>query len=238
MSLEGESLDAILTSPPYANRTDYTDVEAILEGERITNAAFRDCLDKPAIGRSVERLLKLRGQVSASKQNEIQRSLARSMAKIGSLNEALEEATLAVETAKSLDSLRATGNSHLALGEVLRYRGDLPAAVGEYQIAASIARAIGNRDSHIWCLLGEGAADIQSGEMKAAEMACNEVEVFLREPGYIHPLEQAHLGLLRLLIGRASETDVLAQYAKLGIQWPQQFLLSRVAGGVMEPIPL
>ena len=148
----------------------------------------------------------------------------------------------ALEISRGLDSIRTLGSSHLALGEALRYHGDYDAAVDAYHAAADIARAIANRDSQLWSLLGEAAAHLLARERTKARNVSSEVEALLNEPGYEHPLDTAHAGLLRILLGTPdddSSADILRRYEDIRVWWPATFLNGlQTSGELREPVPL
>jgi ABC-type branched-subunit amino acid transport system ATPase component len=217
------------------------DEAAVIESEQILNVAYRDLLQLKDIESSSNRLRQLRGESTPLQQNSIDRSLARSFAKLGKKRLAVKHGRLAVESSVSLGSIRVVGNSHLALAEVLRYRRDFEPAIAEYRTAAAVARATGNRDSLLWSLLGEAAAHIEAGEPKSSSGSLNEVFALLDERGYVHPLETAHSKLLSRLAGATGTAvdDILSHYERLGINWPkkylQEFLKSGKLGG---PTPI
>lgn len=217
------------------------DTEAQIESELILNVAHRDVLDLASLDASVTRLQALRSSGSAKQQNEINRSLARSLAKLGRSEEAIAEANAAVDTSSRLDSIRAVGNAYLALAEVLRYRAAHEEAISAYRKAAEIGRAMGNRDSQLWSLLGEASAHIEAGASTGANAALSEIAALLAEPGYQHPLETAHNNLLRTLSRPADEVSfaVVDAYQSLGITWPKEYLQRYAdAKGLPGPIPL
>jgi tetratricopeptide (TPR) repeat protein len=211
------------------------------EGQATLNVAYRDILDYDGIRETTDKLIKLRDSLAPTKQMSIDRSIARAQAKLGDLDAALSAAERAVEAASELGTARDLGNAHLARGEVHRYRGEFPAAFEDYRVAEELGRGMGNRDSQLWSLLGIAAAQIESGEPDAAQLPLDQVTAMLAEPGYVHPIESAHLQLLRVLAGAsAGEVGSLVQaYESLGIRWPRA-ILERHAGGqaIGGPTPL
>ena len=214
---------------------------AQVEGELVLNVAHRDLLDLNGVKGSSDRLLALRDASSPQLQNSIDRALARSFAKLGDCAAALVHAQTAIDSSAALDSIRVIGNAHLALAEVLRYRRDFKPAIASYRHAADIGRASGNRDSQLWSLLGEAASHIESGTPGKASGPLEKVSTLLAEPGYDHPLETAHAGLLRGLAG-ATDTaaeDILQRYKSLGINWPATYLRSFLKSGQLAgPTPI
>jgi hypothetical protein len=215
-------------------------LETRIEGALIVNSALRDMMDYDGLRESIDGLRGLRSVGSPKAQNGIDRALARSLAKIGALDEAHAYAAAAVRTSTELDSLRDVGNSHLALAEVERYRRAHYTALVEYREANAIARAIGNRDSLIWSLLGEIATHAQAQTCDRATAPLSELDVLMAEPGYEHPLEAAHLALLRCLLGLGpTAAEVVAKYGLLGIQWPKRYIETFDGSGALSsPIPL
>lgn len=217
------------------------DLTAQIEGLQILNVGYRDLLDLGGVRASSNRLLELRDATTPQQQNAIDRTLARSFAKLGDADTALIHAQAAVDSSSALGSIRVVGNSDLALAEVLRYRRDYEPAVAAYRRAAAIGRATGNRDSLLWSLLGEAAAHIESGMSNKALGPLEEVKALLAEPGYDHPLETAHAGLLRAL-ARTTDTAaevILQRYEPLGINWPAEYLTNFVKSGRLAgPTPI
>ncbi len=199
---------------------------AKIEAEHTVNVAYRDLLDLDGIRASCARLLAFREICGEQHRNSIDRTLARSFAKLGENETALTHAKAAVDSSAALGSIRVVGNSHLALAEVLRYRSEFQPAISAYRHAASIARATGNRDSQLWSLLGEAAAHIEADSPARASGPLGEIAALLAEQGYDHPLETAHAGLLALLAGdsAAPAAEVLLNYDQLGITWVGPFL--------------
>ncbi len=133
------------------------------------------------------------------------------------------------------------GNAYLARGEVRRYRREFQAAFEDYRLAEELGRGMGNRDSQLWSLLGIAAALIESGDQDAAQYPLDQVAVMLAEPGYEHPIESAHLQLLRVLSGRqpVEVAPLVEAYESLGIHWPRAILESHRGGqAVQGPTPL
>ena len=219
-----------------------SDPEAMLEGQQILNMAYRDLLDVEGIRSTAELLKSWRDVATRERENAIDRSLARSYAKLGDMDAALEHAESAVSSSVELGSIRAIGNSKLAIAEVHRYRRELVPALTAYRDAAAIGRATGNRDSLLWSLLGEVSLQIEAGEGSKTSAAMAELGALLTEPGYNHPLESAHFRLMQHLLkdGEILQSEeVLSAYEKLGIDWPKSFLKSiGIERKLREPVPI
>jgi hypothetical protein len=120
----------------------------------------------------------------------------------------------------------------------------LDEAVEQYRVAEDLARGSGNRDSEIWCMLGQASALLQLGEAARARATISRARRIASEPGFEHPLETAHLGLLDALADvvdglAVDEGAVLGPYAQLGIEWPRAFLSQAVAAcKPVEAIPI
>jgi hypothetical protein len=217
------------------------DLAAQIEAELILNVAHRDLLDLEGIKASSHKLLQLRNTGTFQQQKSIDRALARSMAKLGDTDGALIHARAAIEAEVVPGSIRSVGNAHLAFAEVLRYRRDFGPAIEAYRRAAAIGRTTGNRDSLLWSLLGEAAAHIEAGTSDMGSGPLEELAALLAEPGYNHPLETAHVALLRVLAGKTDTTvaHVLPLYERLGINWGASYLLNFLHSGLLfEPIPI
>lgn len=214
------------------------DSKDLVEGELILNTAYRDRLGLNDLRASCRKLQVLYHESTPKLQNAIDRALARSLAKLGDTDPALEHALRALATSSEAGSIRVVGNANLAVGEVRRYRGEFNEAIRAYRDAADIARASGNRDSLLWSLLGEAAAHIEARAPGEVMSPLSEVSALLVEPGYEHPLETAHAMLLRALAGVEKITvEQLAEaYRPFQIEWPVQrfsdFLMSGKISGV------
>lgn len=217
------------------------DVAAQAEGELIVNTALRDLHDLEALAESCVLLMEVYDASSAGVKNSIDRALARSFARLGDLDAALTHAETALRASRELDSIRAIGNSHLALAEVRRYRRQFIDSLAEYRAAADIARGISNRDSLLWSLLGQAALAIDGTMPELIPAVLGELESLLAEPGFIHPLETAHAALLRAFT-RPQQNDsaeLIAAYRSMSIAWPAEYLQSfRRVGKPVAPIPL
>lgn len=212
-----------------------------LDGLLIRNTAARDLLDLTSIFDTCAELDAMRESSTLEQRCRIDRALARSLAKLREHHRALKHAHYALEAAHELGTIRAIGNSHLALAEALRFHGSLSDAVSHYRKALDVARTIGNRDSEIWAILGETAVHLTEGPHPAASALIGHLRALLDEPGYVHPLETAHFGLLEALSGfdRASDEVVLRRYAALGVLWPRSYMAQwRTEGRQSEPLPL
>lgn len=211
------------------------------EGQATLNVAYRDILNYKGMRETTDKLIKLRDSLTPAKQMSIDRSIARAQAKLGDLDAALEVAMRAVDAAREVGTARDLGNAHLARGEVHRYRREFAAALEDYRLAEEIGRGMGNRDSQLWSLLGVAAAQIEAGHPGAARMPLDQVTAMLDEPGYVHPIESAHLQLLRVLAGdhTGEVARVVQAYESLGIHWPRSILESHGADrGGRGPTPL
>ena len=193
---------------------------------------------------SIERLREFSKGAGEADRAAINRSLARSLAKIGEADEALRLASEALVQAEAKGDVRAIGNAHLALGEAMRHAGKASDALAHYRDAIDFGSASGNRDSELWSRMGEVAALLQEGELGPAGIALAAAAALANEPGFEHPLESAHVALLCALIavlaGNAADKDaVLALYRRLGISWPEEYLQETHAGQALtRAVPL
>jgi len=211
------------------------------EGQATLNVAYRDILNYDGIRETTDKLIKLRDSLTPEGQMSIDRSIARAQAKLGDLDAALDSAERAVEAASDVGTARDLGNAHLARGEVRRYRREFPLAFYDYRLAEELGRGMGNRDSQLWSLLGIAAAQIESGDPGAAQLPLDQVTAMLAEPGYLHPIESAHLQLLRVLAGgyTGEVAPVVQAYESLGINWPRAILENHAGDqGLRGPTPL
>lgn len=218
---------------------DYPSAQA--EAQSILNVAYRDLLDLEGVRETAARLIDLRAALDEHGRLSVDRDLARALAKLGDVDGALPYAESALHAAVEVDSIRDIGNAHLARGEVHRYGRRYNEAIADYQMAAEIARGIGNRDSELWSLLAEAAAHLEAGDAIGARPIFDTLRHLLDQPGYEHPLETAHFALLQALAGTPIESieDTVARYGRLGIGWPEQIIrASRDSGGIERPTPL
>jgi tetratricopeptide (TPR) repeat protein len=218
------------------------DYDQEAERELIVNTALRDLLDLEAIATSVERLRQLADH-APSKKPEILRATARSYAKIGRAEDARKAATDALELAEESGDVRAMGNAHLALAEALRHAGDRENAVDHYRKGAILAKSYGNRDSLLWCRLGEACAWLEANDFAQMDTALAEVRRIVDEPGFEHPLEGAHASLIAAVAAIVQDREsnaepALEQYAELGVGWPRVFFDGIKAGRPLTPIPI
>lgn len=205
------------------------DAAVQLERELVMNTAWRDLYDRERIIQSTDVIRAASSEVEPSLQAKAGRSVARSLAKLGFHKEALEAATASLAAAEQQEDGRAIGNAQLALAEVLRAAGDTSKAIEAYIAGQDWARGTGNRDSEIWCLLGQISAHIQDGNIDAARREITSVSRILGEPGYDHPLESAHVQLLTgvanlLNGGNINVPSVMSFYDRLGITWPASYI--------------
>ena len=227
----------------------YADIEALALGDfhaqaealSTVNVAYRDVLDFDGIRTTARRLKELRGQLDDKARLSVDRALARALAKLGELDPALEYAESAVTLANETGSARDLGNAYLARAEVHRYGKRYADAVADYRRAAEIARGTANRDSLLWSFLGEAAAHLESGQRDKASPLLHELSLLLNQPGYEHPLESAHLALLRALAGTPEQPIVrtVDRYRRLGVEWPASLLSDfGNSGRIDRPTPL
>lgn len=210
------------------------------EIQAILNVAFRDLGDAEGIRATTDKLIVLREQLVAEQQMSIDRSIARALAKLEDVEGAEEVAERALASASEIGTARDIGNAYLARAEVRRYGRRYAEALADYHQAEAFGRGIGNRDSQLWSLLGAAAAQIESGDPKAARVTLEEVSALLSEPGYAHPIETAHAQLLRALAGEAVDIEkLLRKYEDLGIRWPRGIFDQHSAtGSLAGPTPL
>jgi tetratricopeptide (TPR) repeat protein len=215
-----------------------------LERELIVNMALRDLMDTSGIQASIERLQGFIEEVDDGGRAAINRSLARSLAKVGQAEEALRLAHEGLELANAQGDVRAIGNAHLALGEALRHAGQEQVALDQYRAAIDFGSASGNRDSELWSQMGEASAHLQLGDLSQARVSLAAAAKLTNEPGFEHPLETAHVALLDALIkvlsGSAADQDaVLNPYRRLGINWPEAYLQETLGQrALLRAIPL
>ena len=241
LSLRRNAYEAVWTLSEAIERRLPERSDLQIEREFILNTALRDVMDHDGLRRSVMRLQSLRD--SAPDLGNLDRVLARSLAKLGDTSEAVKSARDALARALEASDLRALANARLALGEALRYE-DSSDAIAEYRKAVELARAIGNRDCQIWALLGLAALFVARGDLNDAEAVRNEVGALVTEPGYDHPLEMAHVQLLDTLSNLVAKksTDIgatIAAYDRLGVAWPKAYLeAAQESGRLPSPVPL
>lgn len=214
--------DKLLASAP-------DEAELQLERELIVNTAVRDHLDVDRMEASIDRLTAIRPDVDKLGQRKIDRSLARTLAKLGRSAAALDAANAAIESANEDDDLRGLGNAHLAMAEALRHGGHPEDAREHYRIGAEIGRGVGNRDSLLWCLLGDASALVQTGATAPALAVISDIVRLMDEPGYEHPIERAHAGLIAAAAtlidgGQVDIGEVMSPFERLGIGWPRAIL--------------
>jgi tetratricopeptide (TPR) repeat protein len=217
------------------------DLNTQVEAQSILNVAYRDLLDPVGIKKTSVRLEAFRERLDEKARLSVDRVLARALTKLGDLKPALEYAESALKLADEFGSARDLGNAYLARAEVNRYTKNYTASVTDYGRAAGIARGIANRDSLLWSLLGEAATHLESGHQSEASPQFDELHSLLKQPGYEHPLESAHLALLEVLAGLGTQpgSQVVEQYKRLGVEWPAALLIKFAASGRIDgPTPL
>jgi tetratricopeptide (TPR) repeat protein len=205
------------------------DLQVQLERELIVNTALRDFADSSRISDSIARLSVFAAQGDDGARSAVNRSLARSLAKVGKAEDAIRLARESLELAELLGDARAIGNAHLAVGEALRHAYREGDAIAHYRQAIDHGRGTGNRDSEIWSWLGEACAYLQAGDLAAARRSTEQAAKLTHDPGYQHPLESAHVGLVNALADLLSKASrdvepVLEPYERLGIEWPRRYL--------------
>jgi tetratricopeptide (TPR) repeat protein len=215
-----------------------------LERELIFNTALRDLMDEAGILASIERLQGVADDVGDADRAAINRSLARSYAKIGETEKALRLAKDALELADAEGDVRAIGNAHLALGEALRHAGRELDALNHYRDAIDYGSASGNRDSELWSRMGEASTHLQIGDLDPARASLAAAAALANDPGFEHPLETAHVALIgaltEILAGNAiDQGPVLALYRRLRISWPEAYIQETESRGALpRAIPL
>ncbi|MEQ1515434.1 MAG: tetratricopeptide repeat protein [Usitatibacteraceae bacterium] len=220
------------------------DVSAQLDREMVVNTALRDLCDYQRIRLSVSAIQGALESTPPELQGRLSRSIARSLAKLGDVEGALDAANEAISVAVKQGDVREIGNAQLALGEAHRYAGRLTEAITAYRVGEDMARSSGNRDSQIWCVLGQACAHLQQQDAKRAQIALDVTERLVYEPGFEHPLETAHLKLLRSIAGVIEGAEVVAEdalipYERLGIEWPKPFLQQVIATkSAVDAIPI
>lgn len=219
-------------------------IRAQFERERILNTALRDHGDTEKLPASIDRLLSLQEGLPNGGGSAFHRALSRSLLKVGDIRGALDSSRKGLELAHDEDDIRAFGNASLALAEALRYAHEERQSVEHYLTGIEIGRDIGNRDSELWCWLGLACAHLQIGEREEAESALDVARGLTTDPGFKHPLETAHVGLIQALARMLSKSpvnfrDVLKPYSDLGIGWPEQFLSETQSKGELpRAIPI
>ena len=206
-----------------------SDENVQLEREMVVNTALRDLCDYQRIRSSVAAIQQAAKSATIELKGRLNRSIARSLAKLGDVEGALNAANEAISAAVEQGDVREIGNAQLALGEALRYAGRFNEAIKAYRVGEDMARSSGNRDSQIWCVLGQACSHLQQQDAKRARVALDVTERLVHEPGFEHPLETAHLMLLRSIAGVIEGVEVVAEdalipYERLGIEWPKPFL--------------
>lgn len=220
------------------------DAKVQLSRELVVNTAYRDLFLKADISNSVARIVEFASGVPDEERAKAERSLARSLAKLGRTDEALAAASSALAFADQGGDVREIANSNLAMAESLRYAGRLEEAVVSYREAEALARGSGNRDCEIWSILGRACAHLQAGALEDAGHALNAGSQIINAPGFEHPLETAHLAILALLLnvlrGKQIETtETLLPYKGFGIDWPEAFISEVVSSHrIVDPIPI
>jgi tetratricopeptide (TPR) repeat protein len=220
------------------------DANVQLSRELVVNTAYRDLCRKLEISDSVARIVDFASGAPVQERAKAERSLARSLAKLGRTDEALTAAGSALAFAEQDGDVREIANANLAMAESLRYAGQLERAVAAYREAEAFARGSGNRDCEIWSVLGRTCAHLQAGDLEAANAALKTGSNIINAPGFQHPLESAHLAMLDFLLcslrGETVEAaGTLLLYEDLGIDWPAAFI-NQVASAqrIADVIPI
>ncbi|MCZ4343503.1 tetratricopeptide repeat protein [Sphingomonadaceae bacterium G21617-S1] len=220
------------------------DSKVQLSRELVVNTAYRDLCKKTEISNSVGRIRGFANGAASDEKAKAERSLARSLAKLGRTEEALTAATSALTFADQEGDVREIANAHLAMAESLRYAGYIEKAVASYREAEALARGFGNRDCEIWSILGRACANLQSGDLDEAEAALRTSTNVITTPGFEHPLETAHLAMLNLILQllrglSVDSTSTMVLYKDLGIDWPIAFLGEITSSHrITAPIPI
>tara|TARA_R100000365_G_C2743672_1_gene72400 strand:+ start:398 stop:2608 length:2211 start_codon:yes stop_codon:yes gene_type:complete len=220
------------------------DVTLQLSRELIVNTAYRDLLQQADLSDSVDRIRGYLSLAPASARAPAERALARSLAKLGDSKAAEEAARSALSLAEQAGEPRDIGNAKLAVAESLRYSGQHTQAISFYREAEALARGVGNRDGEIWSILGRACAFLEAGNHLKAEAAIAAATKLIFAPGFEHPLEAAHLGLIQLVLqalqdGTNTRDDVISRYQDIGIAWPETFIAELLQTGSLNgPIPI
>src|SRR5690606_2074007 len=141
------------------------------ERELIINTALRGFVDGARIRDSITRLEAFADAADDGSKASINRSLARSLAKVGKADHAVRLAEEGLVLAREEGDVRAIGNAQLAAGEALRHAGRETDALPRYWEAIDLGKGSGNRDSEIWSRLGEASAYTQLGDFARARDA-------------------------------------------------------------------
>ncbi len=173
------------------------------------------------------------------------RALARSLAFVPKLQEALSAANEALQIAVKEHSMREEGNAHLAIGESYRHGGVnspdlLMLAVKHYKTAIEIGSSILNRDSVLWSSLGLADAFLLLGQLDEAQQELNRIAPIVVNENS-HPLEHAHWQLsemtIKYLKGTIVEEELwrsAGKYEKFAIDWPKNYIGMLVASKIIR----
>lgn len=233
LALRQNSYPAVWSLSEKLRREAGEDLSLQLEREMVVNTAMRDLMALEELRGSIKRLEEYSTHLQGPILGGVQRSLARSLAKLDRGVEAIDVAREAIRSAETIGDVRAIGNAQLALGEALRYAGHPAQARESYRLGRQLAQGAGNRDGWIWCLLGEAVSHLQEGNLPSARTVVADAGRLVDEPGYQHPLERAHVQMVvaiaDLLEGCPSDLEgVDRAYTALGVDWPKTYL-ERVA---------
>lgn len=215
-----------------------------LERELVVNTAYRDLQAQDCLAQSVGWLKDRLEGLSMPLRAKAERVLARSLAKLGEPKDALRFAIAGLAAAEDDGDVRGMGNAKLAVGEAYRYSRRFDDAINAYREGEDFARGSGNRDGEIWCILGRACANLECGNIAAGRSAHQSAARLVKEPGFDHPLECAHLDLVELLAQlidscEAETGPVIDKYAEIGIDWPSAFINDVVSGRKLPgPIPI
>ena len=170
------------------------------------------------------------------------RALARSLAFTGPRERAVAAGEHALELALDSGSTTNVGNANLALGEAYRLGGVPADAVSFYEVAAQIGLTVGNKDSYMWAVLGMSDCHFLLRDFNTARQVLVPLGDILRSRPDQHPLEYLHWRLSELTISLFEGADVrdelvqiVAEYGRLGVTWPQEYLSSVMSEGSLSP---
>jgi tetratricopeptide (TPR) repeat protein len=196
----------------------------------IENTAWRDLNETDEIAATAAVLAEIgTDPANFDLVSRVGRAVARSYAKLGKLAEGWEQAVAARAAAERSNSSTAVANACLALAEVERANGNYGAAKADYIDARDRARNVGSRDTELWARLGIADVHRLEGNAKEFEAELATLQSMVREAGFVHPLEQCHVELLRIA-GRAEATgtaehavnQLVTRYRDLGVHWLQR----------------
>lgn len=165
-------------------------------------------------------------------QHSAMRSLSRSLALGGHWEEAVDFACRASEIAVSREDVPSQAKSYLALGEAHRHGFAQKLARQAYYKAIKLSLETANYDCLLWSLLGLSDSLFLVKEIDELCETSEMIETILcNDEDQEFPLETLHYQLteisLSIFHGNHEEDgkqDLLNEYAKLGIHWPERYL--------------